>query len=175
MVRLGRRYARLVHLAPTLVGTSHPDLARPRWAAGVCGPGRDASRGLGAGPRRSRHLVLVSPVAVFHHGLAGPHPGSREVLSDQRSRHRLRHSVFLGRPHGDVRDVHIGRRRDHRKRPARPPGPVHERLPARPDPRRTRPQNEQIARQRHRPSGLGGAVRRRCTAVHSGPRCQPRR
>ncbi len=40
----------------------------------VCvGPGRDPARGLGAGPRRARHLVLVGAVAVLHPGLAGSH------------------------------------------------------------------------------------------------------
>ena len=64
---------------------------------------------------------------------------------------------------------------DHAQRRARPAGAVPECLPARPDPRRVRPQDEQVQGQRHRPAGLGGALRRRRAAVHPRPRRQPRR
>ena len=43
-------------------------------------------------------------------------PRAREVLSDQRSRHRLRHPVLLGGADDDVRHVRRRRRRDHRGR-----------------------------------------------------------
>ena len=102
-------------------------------------------------------------------------PGAGEVLSDQRSGHRLRHPVLLGGPDDDVRHLRRRRRRDHAGGAARPAGAVRERLPARPDPRRVRPQDEQVQGQRHRPAGLGGDVRRRRAALHPGPRRQPRR
>ena len=54
-------------------------------------------------------------------------------------------------------------------------GAVPECVPARADSRRVRPQDEQVAGQRHRSAGLGGEVRRRRAAVHAGPRRQPRR
>ena len=38
LVRLGRQHARLVHLAPAVVGPPHPDLARPRRRNGVRRP-----------------------------------------------------------------------------------------------------------------------------------------
>ena len=178
LVRLGRRHARLVHLPAVVVGPSHPDMARPRRADGVPGPRRDAAAGLGTGPRRARHLVLLGAVAVLHHGLARPHARPGEVLPHQCSGHRLRHPLLLGGAHGHVRHLRLRGRRDHRGRRPRkkgPPGPVRERLPARPDPRRARPQDEQVPRQRHRPAGLGGTVRRRCAALHPGPRREPRR
>ena len=56
-----------------------------------------------------------------------------------------------------------------------PAGAVHRRLPARADPRRVRPQDEQVQGQRHRPAGLGRRLRGRRAAVHPGPRRQSRR
>ncbi len=46
---------------------------------------------------------------------------------------------------------------------------------ARPDPRRPRPQDVQVARQHRGPAGLDRPVRRRRDPVHAGPRRQPRR
>ena len=92
--QLARKYSRLVHLAPALVGPSHSHLALRRiarkWfrrldsrveivegharAAGVptkcpkCGGAK-----LDAGYRRARHVVQLRPVAVFHARLAGRH------------------------------------------------------------------------------------------------------
>ena len=40
-------------------------------------------RGLDAGRRRARHLVLLGAVAVLHAGLAGRHPGPGVVLPDR--------------------------------------------------------------------------------------------
>ena len=83
----------------------------------VCvGPDETAARGLGAGPRRARHLVLLGAVAVLDDGLARPHRRAREVLSDQRSGHRLRHPVLLGGADDDVRHLRRRRRRDHARR-----------------------------------------------------------
>ena len=114
-------------------------------------------------------------VAVLHDGLAGAHRRAGEVLSHHGSGHRLRHPVLLGGPDDDVRHVRRRRSRDHARRAARAAGAVRERVPARPDSRRVRPQDEQVARQRYRPAGLGGGVRCRRAAVHPGPRRQPRR
>ena len=47
----------------------------PGRSAGVRRSRRDPARGLGAGPRRAGHLVLLGVVAVLHSGLAGQHAG----------------------------------------------------------------------------------------------------
>ena len=87
-------------------------------------------------------------------------PGVGQVLSDQRAGHRLRHPVLLGGSDDDVRPVRRRRPGDHTRRRARTPGAVPKRLPARPDSRRVRPQDEQVAGQRHRPAWTGW----RCSA-----------
>ena len=125
LVRLGRQHARLVHLAAAVVGPPHPDLARPERREGLRRAGRNPAGGLGAGPRRARHLVLGGAVAVLHDGLAGAHRRTREVLSHQRFGHRLRHPVLLGGPDDDVRHLRRRRSRDHRWRAARAAGAVH--------------------------------------------------
>ena len=71
LVRLGRQHARLVHLASAVVGPPHPDLARPQRRDGLRRPRRNPAGGLGAGPRRAGHLVLLGVVAVLH-AWAGP-------------------------------------------------------------------------------------------------------
>ena len=53
-------------------------------------------RGAPPGQRRPRHLVLLGPVAVLNHGLAGADGDAGEVLPDQLPRHRLRHPLLLG-------------------------------------------------------------------------------
>ena len=82
--------------ASAVVGPPHPDLARSRRRDHLRRPRRNPTRGLGTGPRRAGHLVLVGAVAVLHHGLARSHARAGEVLSDKRSGHRLRHPVLLG-------------------------------------------------------------------------------
>ena len=75
---------------------------RPRRAAA----GR---RGLAAGPRRARHLVLLRAVAVLHPGLARRHRRTcARFYPTTRPGHRLRHPVLLGRPDDDVRPVRDG-------------------------------------------------------------------
>ena len=49
----------------------------PERRDGVRRARRDPAGGLGAGPRRPRHLVLLGAVAVLHAGLAGPHRRAR--------------------------------------------------------------------------------------------------
>ena len=83
----------------------------------VVGPGETAPgrRGLAAGPRRPRHLVLLRAVAVLHPGLARRHRGPAPLLPDVGPGHRLRHPVLLGRPDDDVRPVRDGRPRPGRR------------------------------------------------------------
>ncbi len=86
-------------------------------------------------------MVLVGPVAVLDDRLARRHAGSRDFLSDQRARHRLRHHLLLGRA-----DDHDGAQV--RRRRAVPGG-----LHARPDPRRGRAEDVEVQGQRARPAG----------------------
>ena len=69
---LGGQHARLVHLAPAVVGSPHSDLARTGRADGVRRTRRNPAARLAAGPRRARHLVLLCAVALLHDGLARP-------------------------------------------------------------------------------------------------------
>src|SRR5699024_7155195 len=82
LVRLGRRHARLVHLASAVVGPPDPHLVRARRRGRVRGPGRRGAGGVHPGHRRARHLVLLRAVAVLHDGLARPHRGPRALLPD---------------------------------------------------------------------------------------------
>ena len=125
LVRLGRRHARLVHLAPAVVGPPHPDLARPRRREGV----RRARtrRRRRAGSRTPTCWTPGSRSALWPFSTMGwpdQHARAREVLSHQRAGHRLRHPVLLGGPDDDVRHLRRRRRRDHRRRHARPAGAV---------------------------------------------------
>ena len=63
------------------------------------GLGADVRAAPGRG--RARHLVLVGALAVLDARLAGRDAGARDVLSDERARHGLRHHLLLGRPHDD--------------------------------------------------------------------------
>ncbi len=67
--RLAREHPPLVHLAPAVVGPPDPSLVQGRRA--LRGRRSARGRGLGARPRRARHLVLLGPVAVRHPRLAG--------------------------------------------------------------------------------------------------------
>src|SRR2546430_10166605 len=51
--------------------------------------------------RRARHLVFERALAVLDHRLAGANPFAEKVLSRERSRDGLRHSLLLGGPHDD--------------------------------------------------------------------------
>src|SRR5450631_4514399 len=50
-----------------------------------------------ARPRRSRNVVQLGALAVFHDGLAGRYARLPEILSDEPAHYRIRHSIFLGR------------------------------------------------------------------------------
>ena len=160
---MGRRHARLVHLASALVGSPHPDLVRTRRRGGLRRPRRAGPRGLRPGDRRARHVVLVGIVAVLDARLAGRYPRLREVLSQLGARHGLRHPVLLGRPDDDVRYL---RRQGFRRRQE---GAVPQPVPARTRARRARPQDVEVTRQRHRSPRLGRPFRRRRAAVHTCP------
>ena len=57
----------------------------------------------GAGPGRAGHLVQFCPVAVFHPGLARPHPGTGLLLPHLGAGHRPGHHLLLGRQD----DLHV--------------------------------------------------------------------
>ncbi len=77
-----------------------------------------AGLGLGARPRRARHLVLERAVAVRDARLAGRDPGVAGVLSHRRALDRAGHHLPVGRADGDDGDrVH---RRDPLPRRLRP-------------------------------------------------------
>ena len=140
----------------------------PNGEVRCLGPDETPPRGLDPGPRCPGHVVLFRPVAVLHARLAGRHPGPAHVLPDERTGHRLRHPVLLGRADDDVRLV----------RDARPPGagrgPVPHGRAARPRAGPVRQEDVQVPRQHGGPAGLDRAVRRRRGAVHACSRLQPR-
>ena len=101
----------LVHLAPAVVGPSHPrvplrGLRLGRRAYGghrrvpeVRQPPCRAGRG------RARHLVLEPAVDVCHAGLARASRAPGRASSDDRARHRARHHRAVGGAHDHVVDV----------------------------------------------------------------------
>ena len=58
-------------------------------------------RGLGARPRRARHVVLLGAVAVRHARLARRHARAARLLPDRRALDGARHPLPLGRADGD--------------------------------------------------------------------------
>ncbi len=143
--RLAGEHPPVVHQPPALVG---PPAARSGTAARRPTSGsRRRGRGLGARPRRARHVVQLGAVAVRHARLARRHAGAARLLPDRRALDRARHPLPLGRAHGD--DGPALRRRRPVQRRLRPLG----------DPGARRPAHEQVARHRHRPA------RRRSTAT----------
>ena len=106
------RHRGLVHQPPDLVGAPHSRVVRPgrrhlRGKERGGGSGAPRSRtgdSPRTGPGRARYLVLLGPLAVFHPGMAARVGAARSLLPDQRTRHRVRHHLLLGRP-----DDHDGR------------------------------------------------------------------
>ena len=89
-------------------------------------------------------------------------PRARALLPDRRAGHRIRHHLFLGRAHADVRAEVHGR------------GAVSGGVPARPDPRCRWAEDVQVQGQRHRSAGhhrwhrsgsAGGQAHRRTDAA----------
>ena len=98
---------------------------------------------------RARHLVLLRALAVLHARLARSGLRRPQVLvSHVRHGHGLRHHLLLGRAHDLLRHG------------ADEEGAVQDGVHPRPRPRRQGPQDVQVPRQRHRPAGDGGEVRR---------------
>ena len=136
--RVDGEHPALVHLAPAVVGPPDPrlvprrgDLRRHRAARG---------RGLGAGPRRARHLVLLGAVAVRDARLARGHAGAARLLPDRRALDGARHPLPLGRADGhDGARVHRRHPVRRRQRPLDHPGA-------------RRPADVQVARHRDRPA-----------------------
>ncbi len=196
LLRVAGKYSALVRLPPALVGTSDSRLVlalgrllrRGNGRSGLRGGARRrrragrARRGGGAGARnttrcrladdlqarrgRARHLVLLGPVAVLDSRLARRDAGTEALLSDRRSRHRLRHHLLLGRPDDD-------------DGPAFPEAdPVPRRLCPRPRPRREGREDVEVEGQRHRPDRPDRPLRRRRAPLHprrhggAGPRHQ---
>ena len=97
--QLDARDPPLVHQPPALVGAPDPGLVPRR---GDVRRSRGARRGgLGARPRRARHLVQLGAVAVRDPGVAGAHARARALLPDPGALDRARHHLPLGRAHGD--------------------------------------------------------------------------
>ena len=149
--RVARERARLVRLAPALVGPPDPDLDVPRrppdlapgrrpTACAECGSGeleRDA--------RRARHVVLVGALAVRDARLAGADARARALLPGRRQRHRARDHPPLGEPDDLLRPLPARRH------------PVHRRDHHLDRPRRRRPADVEEPRHRHRPARGGRA------------------
>ena len=95
-----------------------------RGGGDLRGPRAAGGRGLGARPRRARHVVLEPAVAVRDARLARRHPGAARLLPDRRALDGARHPVPVGGPDGDDgprvhgRDPVLARQRAHRH-----PGP----------------------------------------------------
>src|SRR3989454_221911 len=114
------------------------------------------------GSRRARHVVLLGPVALLDDGMAGRHAGAARVLPDLGARHRIRHPLLLGRPHGHAGPAfHAG-------------GALPRRLHPRPRPRRRRPEDVEVEGQRRRSAGGDGQVRHGRLPVHAGGARRPR-
>src|SRR5437879_55879 len=69
----------------------------PQSPAAVRAVRRPASN---TGPGRARYMVLVIALALRHARMAGGHARSAPLLSDAGARHRPRHPLSLGGPHG---------------------------------------------------------------------------
>ena len=128
----------------------------PAWYRGdelYVGEEAARGRGLGARPRRARHLVLVGAVAVRHAGLARPDPRAARVLPHGCARHRARHHLPLGGPHGDDR-AGVHRRY-----------PLHRRAHPLDDPVARGQADVEVARHGDRPAGRDRDSRRRRPAL----------
>ena len=138
----------------------------PRRGRGA--PQARARNGVAAAPGRgrARHVVLFGALAVLDARLAGQDAGARDVLSDERARHELRHHLLLGRAHDDDGAQVHGRR-------AVPRG-----LHPRPRARSRRQQDVEVERQhlgparshrrRRSPNATAEAHRRAHAGPHAG-------
>ena len=148
----------LVHLAPAVVGPPDPRLLPRR--GDLRGPRAARGRGLGARPRRARHLVLEPAVAVRDARLARRHPCAARLLPDRRALDGARHPVPVGGPDGD----------DGPRVHGRDPVLARERAHGHPGARRA--PDVEVARHRHRPDAADRG--RRAPAGVRGGRRVPR-
>ena len=128
----------------------------PVWYRGeraLRGGGPARGRGLGARPRRARHLVLVGAVALRDAGLARADRPAAGLLPDRRALHRAGHHLPLGGPDDHVRD------RVHRL------GAVHRREHPLGHPGARRTADVQVAGHRRRPDPGDRRARRRRRAL----------
>ncbi len=106
-----------------------------------------------AGSRRVRHVVLVAAVAVLDARMARRHRGARVLLPEHRARDGLRDPLPLGGADDHVGPLVHGRRA------------VPQRRDPRAGPRRPRPEDVEVARQRDRPDGHDRPVRGGCAPL----------
>ena len=98
----------LVHLAPAVVGPSHPGVVLRRVRRTSRCRARDADARAASAAARSKQdedvldtWFSLGAVAVLDARLAREDARAVDVLSEQRARHRPRHHLLLGRPHDD--------------------------------------------------------------------------
>ena len=113
--RVARERARLVRLAPALVGPPDPDLDVPGRPPDVRVAAARGLRRVRLGrarprPRRARHVVLVGALAVRDARLAGADARARPLLPGRRQRHRARDHPPLGEPDDLLRALPARRR-----------------------------------------------------------------
>ena len=108
-----------------------------------------------SGRGRARHVVLERTLALLDDGLARRYGDAAQVLPDLGARNRLRHNLLLGRAHDNVRPRSEAR------------SSVPRRLHPRARPRRKGTEDEQVARQRHRPAHDSQGLRRGRAAPHA--------
>ncbi len=105
LLRVDVQHPRLVHLAPALVGPSHPGLVLPGlrpdrwWPWKLRRSATSAAAPLDQDDGRPRHLVLLGPLALRHPRLAGRDRRPAHVLPDRPDVDRVRHHLLLGGPH----------------------------------------------------------------------------
>ena len=107
-----------------------------------------------AGRGRSRHLVLLRPLAVLDPRVARKDGGSRTVLPHVRAGDGIRHPLLLGRADDDDGDRVHGE------------SPLPRRGDPRPRPGRRGREDEQDAGERHRPPRRDRPVRHRRLPLH---------
>ncbi len=164
---MAREHPRLERFAPDMVGTPTAGLVHARRPGSRRRERRRSARDRAADVRdarpnaRSRHaryLVLERTLALLDSRMAGTDDRTGVLVSVSGHGHRWRDHLSLGRAHGDAGAALHGRRSVPRRRPDAT------------GLRRSGPQDVQVARQHHRPDGLGRNIRcRRVSHLDSPP------